>query len=67
MDVKVTIKEVRVIERTYFVNGVNSLENAAKCAERCATHQYQPNTYLYREVPRRPTYQIDKYEVVNSD
>ena len=65
MDVRVTITETKTIERTYYVKGVNSLETAAKCAERCAARHYQPNTYMWREVPRRPTYKIDSFEVVD--
>lgn len=67
MQIKVTIEETRTIKRTYFVDGVNSLETAAKCAERCSRHMYQPNTYMCREVPYPPTYKIDGYEIVNPD
>ena len=63
MNVLVTIQEVKVIERTYEVQGVNSLETAEKCAYRCMERKFQPNTYLYREVPRRPTYKTASYEV----
>jgi len=65
MKIRVQIIETRQIVRTYEVDGVNSLEAAAKCAERCATRKFQPNTYLYREVPRPPTYSIGSCEVVN--
>ena len=64
MKVRVTLKEVRVIERVYEVDGVNSLEMAEKCAKRCATRKYQPNTYLYREIPHSPTYDTESYEVI---
>ena len=67
MDVKVTIVETKQIQRTYFVKGVSNLENAAKAAQRCATHQYQPNTYMWREIPNAPTFKIDGFEVVNSN
>ena len=65
MKVRVTVTETKVIERTYEVDGVNTLEAAAKCAQRCATRKFQPNTYLYREVPQSPTYDVVKYEVVS--
>ena len=65
MKVRVTVTETKVIERTYEVDGVNTLEAAAKCAQRCATRRFQPNTYLYREVPQSPTYDVVKYEVVS--
>lgn len=64
MKVRVQIVETRQIVRTYEVDGVNTLEAAAKCAERCARRQFQPNTYLYREVPKKSTYAIGNYEVV---
>ena len=66
MKIRVQIIETRQVVRTYEVDGVNSLEAAAKCAERCATRRFQPNTYLYREVPQPPTYSIGSCEVVNS-
>lgn len=65
MKVRVQIIETRQVVRTYEVDGVNTLEAAAKCADRCAKRQFQPNTYLYREVPMRPTYSIGSYEVIN--
>ena len=65
MKIRVQIIETRQIVRTYEVDGVNSLEAAAKCAERCATRKFQPNTYLYREVPQSPAYSIGSCEVVN--
>lgn len=65
MRVRVTITETKTIERTYEIDGVNSLETAAKCAERCAKRQYQPNAYLYREIPQAPQYNVTGYEVVN--
>lgn len=64
MKVRVQIVETRQIVRTYEVDGVNSLESAAKCADRCARHMFQPNTYMMREVPQSPTYSIGAYEVV---
>ena len=67
MQVKVTIEEIRTIRRTYFVDGVNSLETAAKCAERCAKYQYQPNTYMMQEVPCPPKFRLGEYEIVNFD
>jgi len=65
MDVRVTIIETKQVRRTYLVKGVNSLETAEKCAQRCLKHQYQPNTYLWREVPCSPSYETDSFEVVN--
>ena len=64
MKVRVTIQEIRVIERVYEVDGVNTLDSAKKCAERCSRRQFQPNTYLYREVPQPPTYSIGSCEVI---
>ena len=63
MKVRVQIIETKKIVRTYEVDGVNSLEAAAKCAERCARRQFQPNTYMRQEVPYAPT--IGSYEVVS--
>lgn len=67
MKVRVTIEEVKVIKRTYEIDGVNTLEAAKKCALRCANKQFQPNAWLYREVPCSPTYRLGSYEVVNPD
>lgn len=64
MKIKVTTKEIRTIERTYYVDGVNTLEAAAKCAERCYNNQYQPNTWLWQEVPHTPQLKIEEYEIV---
>ena len=65
MKVRVTIKEIKTTYKTYEVDGVNSLETAAKCAERAYLHQFQPNAYLYHDVPCPKTHKIDKYEVVD--
>ena len=65
MDVKVTIVETHQTIKEYYVSGVNSLEMAAKCAKRCYNHEYQPNTYLYHNVPMPTTYVVDKYEVID--
>lgn len=65
MNVRVTITETYTIDRVYEINGVNSLETAAKCAVRCAKGQYQPNAWLHREIPNSPTYCVEKYEIVN--
>ena len=65
MKIRVQIIETRQVVRTYEVDGVNSLEMAAKCEERCATRRFQPNTYLYHEVPQPPTYSIGSYEIVS--
>lgn len=67
MIVRVTICETKTINRTYEISGVNSLDAAAKCAVRCANHQFQPNAWLYREVPNAPTYELKNYEIVNPD
>ena len=64
MKVRVTIVETRSIYRTYEVDGVNSLEVAEKCAYRCANHEFQPNTYMMREVPHRPQFSTGAMEVV---
>lgn len=64
MKVRVTIVETKQIYRTYEVDGVNDLETAKRCAYRCATRQYQPNTYKMREVPYPPTYDYGAMEVV---
>lgn len=66
MDVRVTIVETRQVHRTYFVKGVDSLETAEKCAQRCLKHQYQPNTYLWLEVPYSSFYETNNFEIVNS-
>ena len=64
MKVLVTIQETKIIERVYEVDGVTTLENAAKCAERCAKHLFQPNAYMRQEVPHTPNYAVTKYEVM---
>ena len=66
MKVRVQIIETRQIMRTYEVDGVNSLDTAKKCAYRCANHQYQPNTYMMREVPFSPTYSTGAYEIIEA-
>ena len=63
MRVQVTIIETKQIFRTYEVDGVNDLDTAKKCAQRCATHQFQPNTYLVRQVPYAPTYSYGAIEI----
>lgn len=65
MKVRVVIQETKVIERTYEIDGVNSIDSAKKCAERCYFHQFQPNAYMMREVPRRSTISFGSVEVVN--
>ena len=65
MKVIVTIEQVNVITREYEVDGVNSLEAAAKCAMRCGQSKFQPNAYCRREVPHRPTFKVTNYEVIN--
>lgn len=67
MDVKVTVIETKQIERTYLVRGVSNFDKAVKCVNRCIGHEFQPNTHLYREVPKRPEFKVDKYEIVNPD
>ena len=64
MKIRVQIIETKKIVRTYEVDGVNSLEMAEKCAYRCATRHFQPNTYMMREVPYRPEYCTGSIEVV---
>ena len=65
MKVKVTTEEILTYHRTYYVDGVNSLENAAKCAERCYNHLHQPNTYCCQRI-ETPTkdFKVTGYEVV---
>ncbi len=64
MKVLVKVIETRIIERTYEVDGVNTLENAAKCAERCYSKQFQPNTYMRQEIPYPPSVSIGSYEII---
>ena len=64
MKVRVTIVETKQIYRTYEVNGVNSLDAAKKCAMRAYNHQFQPNTYMFREVPHSPFTEFDVMEIV---
>ena len=64
MKIRVQIIETRQVVRTYEVDGVNSLETAAKCAKRCATQKFQPNTYMMREVPCTPQYEIGAFEII---
>lgn len=64
MKVRITIVETSTVEYTYEVDGVNNLEEARKCAANCANKQDQPNTYMARKVPRRPTYNFGTMEIV---
>lgn len=66
MKVRVTINETKIVQRTYEVDGVNSLDNAKKCAERCYFKQFQPNTYMMREVPKRPTISFGSCEIIEA-
>jgi len=66
MKVRVKIIETKTIERTYEIDGVNSLDMAKKCAERCYFHQFQPNTYMMREVPQSPRFSFGSCEIVES-
>lgn len=67
MKVKVTTEEVLTYYRTYYVDGVSSLENAAKCAERCYNHQHQPNTYCCWAVDKPvKEFKVTGYEVVEN-
>ena len=66
MKIRVKIIKTIEVERTYEVNGVNDLETAKKCALRCATKQFQPNTYMMREVPQPPFYRFDSMEIIES-
>lgn len=66
MKVRVKIVETKIVERTYEVDGVNSLDTAKKCAERCYMRQFQPNTYMMREVPKRPTISFGSCEIVEA-
>jgi hypothetical protein len=64
MKVRVTIIETKQNFRTYEINGVNSLDAAKKCAKRAYDHEFQPNAYLFRQVPRAPFIEIGAMEVV---
>ena len=64
MKVRVIVRETQVTEKTYEIDGVNTLETAGKCAMRAATGQFQPNAFLYRVVPYPPTKKIATYEIV---
>lgn len=64
MKVKVIIQEVQITEKTYEIDGVNSLEAAGKCAMRARHNQFQPNAWLARTVPYPPTVSVKSYEVV---
>ena len=66
MKVRVKIVETKIVERTYEVDGVNSLDNAKKCAERCYMRQFQPHTYKMREIPKRPTISFGSCEIVEA-
>jgi len=64
MKIRVQLVETKQIIRTYEVDGVNSLEAAQKCAQRCAHRQFQPNTYMMQEVPCAPSYSIGACEII---
>lgn len=64
MKVRVTIQEMKIVEKIYEVDGVNTLSAAAKCATRCAAHQFQPNAYLWRETPLPSSCKVVGYEVI---
>ena len=65
MKIRVTIVETKQTYRTYEIDGVNDIEAAKKCAYRCATHQFQPNAYMMRQVPYPPSYKYDAVEIVD--
>lgn len=64
MKIQVTIVETRQVFKTYEVEGVDSIEAAKKCAEKCYTDYRHSNTRLVREVPQAPTHRFDAVEVV---
>lgn len=64
MKVRVTVIETKQISRTYEIDGVNSLDAAKKCAKRAYNHEFQPNAYLFRQVPHAPFIEVGAIEVV---
>lgn len=64
MKMRVTIVETHQVFKTYEVEGVEDIEAAKKCAERCYGNHAQLNTRLVRQVPHSPTHRFDAIEVV---
>ena len=64
MKVRVTLVKHWSEQFTYEVDGVNSLETAKKCAQRCMNKEFQPNTYLFRRVPHPPYTEVSSMEVL---
>ena len=66
MDMKVIIKENRPVEFTYWISGVNSIEEGRKAAINCyRTHEQTDACYLGRTVPCVPTIEMGAVEVTN--
>lgn len=66
MNMKVTICENRPVEFTYWVNGVNSIEEAKRAALQCYhTHIQENECYLGRTVPCKPTIEFGAVELLN--
>ena len=52
MDMKIVIRENRPVEFTYWVSGVNSIEEGRKAAAQCyRTHEETDACYLGRTIP----------------
>ena len=64
MKVQVTIVETHQVFKTYEVEGVESIEAAKRCAEKCYTDYGHFHARLVREVPRTPTHRFDAIKVV---
>ena len=65
MDMKVVIKENRPVEFTYWVSGVNSIEEGRKVALNCYRTYGQTNAcYLGRTVPLKPRAEFGPVEII---
>jgi len=66
MNMKVTIRENRPIEFTYWISGVNSIEEGKRAAVHCyETHIGSENCYLGRTVPCSRTIEMGTVEITN--
>ena len=65
MKMKVVIRENRPVEFTYWVNGVNSIEEGRKKAVQCyRTHEQSNDCYLGRTVPVQPSIEMGVVEII---
>lgn len=64
MDMKIIIKKNRPVEFTYWVSGVNSIEEGRKAAAQCyRTHEQTDACYLGRTIPLKTHAEFGAVEI----